>query len=866
MLLNPHPQVATIVCGTGLRPVKVDSSSTGGLDVLRWQSPPTRVGDPCYTELEGWNLRLSSYSPSMLFAPSAGDGICRRVASPTAPHGTLNMEPLQALDQASWIWHPHLAEIEPGVVLFRLGVTSARREKVRLQVSADLCFALGLDGALIARGPDTADVPHWAFAIYELTLKAGAHRLEALVWWAKTPQAPEGRMTWRGGFACAGLGRDDGRFTTGKAGWRAAKLDGLEWGEKLGRSYHVIGCPARVDLAKFDSRRAKWMKPAVVREPIAFHPCGIIAAGWRMHPSNLPEQRHDLWRGGRVRGHLRKWTAEPQVKFAEETNRGAEAWSRLLSGDEPLKLPAGHQATILIDTDDYLCGFPVLEFSGGAGSRVRWEWAESLFERFEASFDNTPGPKGDRGAVAGKVFFGFGDTWKLGGSGRRFVSAPWWRAGRYLLISVKVGPKPVVLHTLAVERTGFPLAPGASFAADDSSLQPIVELSERGLRACMHDLFVDCPYYEQMMYVADTRIQMLLAYAFAGEDRLPRRGMELFDLSRDRRGYPTMRHPSVLRQESATFAMIWPWMLHDFALWRGDMAWLGQRLPGLRALMDALGGEEDADGFLANPPGWLFLDWVPGWFAGWPPGQREGRRSALVNLQYLLTLQRAADLEKWIGEPGLAQRWADRARSLAVALDRRFWNEARGLWADDESHQAFSQHAQALAVIGGLRIPDPARWADAEANGISAATIYFQHYLFEALGKAGRGDLVLERFEMWRGLVARGFKTPVESPEPARSDCHAWGAHPVFHLHATIAGIRPMTPGFRHARIAPQPGKLKRIESALPHPRGTIRFRAEFDGPRVTATIDLPPETTGVFVWAGTETPLQPGSQEVRAG
>jgi len=803
----------------------------------------------------------------MLFSPFPGEAICRRVATPEVLSGTPNMEPRHALDGAAWLWHPELAAGVPGAVLFRLKVSMARAETVRLQVSGDLCYALALDGALVGRGPDTGDVPHWSLATYELKLKAGAHQLEALVWWAATPQAPEGRMSWRGGFACAGLGPAASRFTTGVAPWRAAKLDGLEWGPKLGRSYHVIGGGGRVDLARFDARRARWVKPAVVRPAIGAHPCGIVASGWRLEPSGLPEQRHDLWRGGRVRARLPRWTAAPSVKFGRETAPGEAAdWDRLLRGEAALRLPARHEVTVLIDTDDYLCGYPVLEFSGEAGAEVRVEWAESLFDREDASIDNTPGPKGDRGAVAGKRFIGFGDTWRLGGVGRRWASSPWWRSGRYLLVSVRTAARPVVLHSLAVERTGFPLVPTACFSADDASLAPIIELSERGLRACMHDVFVDCPYYEQMMYVADTRIQMLLAYVMAGDERLPRRGMELFDLSRSRRGYPTMRHPSCERQESTTFAMIWPWMLHDFALWRDDRIWLQRRIPGLRALMEALQTEENADGLLTRPPGWLFMDWVPGWFAGWPPGQREGRCSALVNLQYLVTLQRAADLETWAGDVRMAQRSAERAATLAATLARVFWDEPRGLWADDDSHATFSQHGQALAIIAGLRAPDPARWADAAANGLAAATIYFQHYLFEALGRVGRADLVLERLEVWRGLVRQGFKTPVESPEPARSDCHAWGAHPVFHLHATIAGIRPVAPGFRHVRIAPQPGGLATITSELPHPRGTLRLQARFANGGVDAEVELPPETTGTFVWAGRETPLRSGTQAVRLG
>ena len=50
----------------------------------------------------------------MLFAPFAGETVCRRIAHPAVPHGTPNMEPRHALDGAAWLWHPDLAEGEPG--------------------------------------------------------------------------------------------------------------------------------------------------------------------------------------------------------------------------------------------------------------------------------------------------------------------------------------------------------------------------------------------------------------------------------------------------------------------------------------------------------------------------------------------------------------------------------------------------------------------------------------------------------------------------------------------------------------------------------------------------------------------------------
>lgn len=793
----------------------------------------------------------------MLFSPFAGEAVCRRVPAPAARAGTPNMEPRYALDEAAWVWSPELRADEPAVVAFRLNFNSERAETVGLQVSADLCYVLALDGTLIARGPDTGEAGCWSFSAYDLKFAAGAHRLEALVWWGRVPQTPEARMSWRPGFACAGVGAARERFTTGVAAWRAARMQGMGWEDGKNVYYHVIGAAAVVNLAEFNLERAAWREAAVVRPVMVAHDTGLAMAGWRLEPAALPEQRHDLWRGGKVRAQVPVWPEEVPVKMGDETQEAAD-WNALLREGRALTLPAGASGAVLIDTDDYLCGWPVLEISGGAGARVRVQWAEALFET-----SNVTGPKGDRSSVAGKFFHGFGDTWIADGA-RRWVSSVWWRSGRYLLVSVQVSAEPLTIHTLAVERTGFPVEISAKFKSSDKSLGPVIELCERGLRSCMHEVFVDCPYYEQMMYVADTRVQMLIAYVTAGEERLPRRGMELFDWSRGRDGFTTMRFPSSYRQESATFAMIWPWMLRDFALWRDDAPWLRQRLPGMRALMEGLQAVTDEAGLLQKPPGWLFADWVPGWFAGWAPGTREGRCSALVNLQYLLTLQSAADVETWVGEPLLARRWRARAKALAKEIARKFWNKERGLWANDDGHGSFSQHAQALAVIAGLRAPKVELWADAEANGLAAATIYFQHYLFEALGQLGRTDLVLQRFDMWRNLVKQGFKTTVESPEPARSDCHAWGAHPLFHLHATVAGVRPAAPGFRKVRIAPQPGSLTRIETAIPHPRGKVKLKAKFGDARVEATVTLPKGTEGVFVWCGREKKLKAGVQMVR--
>jgi alpha-L-rhamnosidase len=198
-------------------------------------------------------------------------------------------------------------------------------------------------------------------------------------------------------------------------------------------------------------------------------------------------------------------------------------------------------------------------------------------------------------------------------------------------------------------------------------------------------------------------------------------------------------------------------------------------------------------------------------------------------------------------------------RKLAV---RAFWNEQRGLFADDLSHQHFSEHTQCLAILSGCLPPDrQARLAQTltQPNDLAKTTIYFSHYLFETLRVLKRPDLILQRLDEWYRLTQNGLKTTIESPEPTRSDCHAWGAHPVFHFYASILGIRPAVPGFAQVTIEPHLGTLTQAEGRLVHPRGEISVRCQRDGKTLQVEVLLPMGITGTLVAGETRLPIPEG-------
>jgi hypothetical protein len=179
----------------------------------------------------------------------------------------------------------------------------------------------------------------------------------------------------------------------------------------------------------------------------------------------------------------------------------------------------------------------------------------------------------------------------------------------------------------------------------------------------------------------------------------------------------------------------------------------------------------------------------------------------------------------------------------------------------------FSQQTNVLAALAGA-VPVAERRALVERvladTTLVRATYYFSFYVLEALREVGLGDRYVEQLAPWRAMLAMGFTTTPEAPEPTRSDSHAWSAHPNYGLLATVLGVRPATPGFRTVLIEPHLGSLARAEGRVPHPRGDIEVSLTRVGAAgLRAVVTLPAGVSGTFVWQGRRTALHGGRQEL---
>lgn len=772
---------------------------------------------------------------------------------PRPPLDDTGIQPLQPLDEAAWIWHPGGRGAPPAFVRFRCAFTATREELV-LHLTADQNYAFRVDGHLLARGPDRGDVAHWSYASYRGRLTPGRHLLEVVAWNAGG-RAPLGHMSWRPGFVLRAEGRYDRALSTGRGRWRVQHLrgwqmDGQDTDFGVSQDFHL-------DYLARDGAEGAWVTPRVVKPPVRGNRYGLQAEGWQLRPSQLPDQGAWPWRRLRVRAAgSGPWEEGRRFDRTETTAAAGAGWARWLKSGRPLRLPLGFDGFVLLDLGSYACLYPELVVSGGARSRIRLQWAESLYDQ--------PGRKGNRDQVTGKFLDGPSDWFTTDGGRRRF-ERPWFRAGRYLLLHIRTAEQPLTLQSFSLTEVRYPLRVTGRFRSSDRALAPVQKLCRRGIEASMHSCFLDSPYYEQMMYVGDLRVQLLTLYTLGEGAPFARRCIELFDHSRRHWGIVQERYPSRTPQLSPTYALLWILILRDYAWWqRAEPAWLAARLTGVRSQLACFEAWRNREGLLSGLPGWCFVDWVEGWAQGTPPEGRGGT-CALANLHYLLALEAAADLETWHGDAALATLARARAAALRIALRRTFRDAKSNLLADRPGGRAESEHAQVLGLLGGLfrarEIPGALRVLESD-HRLHRCSFYFSHYLFDVFGRHGRMAAFAHHLERWQVMVRQGLRTPLEAPEPARSDCHGWGSHPLHHLAAHVAGIQPSAPGFQAVRIAPAAsGPWTSFTCTVPHPDGRVNL--EFTPARGRAVVSLPPGLRGTFEWAGRTRPLRPGRQVV---
>jgi hypothetical protein len=770
--------------------------------------------------------------------------------------------------RARWVTHPTAPLREPLVLHFRrtLKVDSIPAS-YRVRVSADNRFVLYVNGERVGDGPARGDLAHWRYELFDLAplLHVGKNLITATVWnWGV--YAPLAQVSDRTAFLLESEGTGNEEISTPE-GWQVE----IEPGHRaLNRSsvdlktFMAAGPGEEINAALYD-----WIWPSdtdastgwvAVASPMrgsnlddANKARSADSAGensWGLTPDSLPHMEYAATDAGKmVRVDL--------------LNRGPAAPEAKGFPAAPVTIPAGSHVHLLLDRKTLITAYPILSVSGGKGAQIWLTYSEALYDQDMH--------KGDRDEVADRTAHGLKDSFLPDGGKERIFEPLWWRTWRYLDLDIQTAGDPVTLNSLEARFTAYPFKERATFESNDAELDKIWEISWRTARLDAHETYMDTPYYEQLQYVGDTRIQALISYTVAGDDHLARQALEAFDESRTSEGLTRSRYPASLAQTIPPFSLLWVGMVRDYWMYRPDAGPALAALPGTRTVMDWFAQYEQPDGLLRQLPWWSFIDWVP---EGTIPTYDADGESCMTTLEYLGALEDGAALEKGLGDPQRATRYEGRAAHVRSGITSKCWNGVQGLLAETPARSDYSQQANILGVLydavpkdrqaGVLRrmlVVDPGT----TPTGILSASYYFRFYLARALEHAGMADEYLRSIDPWRKLLTLHFSTWPEVPGETRSDSHAWTAHPIYDLLTLVAGIEPASPGFETVRIAPHMGELPRLTATFPHPQGEIRVEYTREGEGLNARITLPGSLKGNFVFNGKTWPLKPGENMVSA-
>lgn len=506
----------------------------------------------------------------------------------------------------------------------------------------------------------------------------------------------------------------------------------------------------------------------------------------------------------------------PKYDFTE-----IEKWSQFIYGEHPVEIRPHSKVCVELNAGELVCGYPSMRLKKGAGSCIKMLFSEGYVQ--DGKSINGMGPKkGDRLDWVKGHLCGHTDTYYAAGYGNEkceeIYEQYWFRTFRFIRLEIETGDEPCILVDFDYLKTGYPLEEKVYVETSDKSMKGIWDISLRSLKLCMHETYIDCPFYEQLQYAMDSRNEILYTYMISGDDRLARQCMDDFRRSQREDGMINCCHPNYGPNVIPGFAIYYILMVYDHMMYFGDKQLIKKHLPCIDGILTYFDEHLDERGIVGKTGGhiseryWSFIDWALLWgdSVGMPPAGYRGPIT-MESLLYIMGLQHAAKLCSYVGRQSTANEYLHRSELVQEAVNK-YCRDEEGVYLDGPGVKEYSQHCQIFAVLTDTADEETGRMLLQktldEKEKYAQYTVATAFYLFRALEKNGMYDQTEKLWDTWKNMLKNHLTTCVENQTDERSDCHGWGALILYELPAVILGVRPGAPGFEKIKIAPVPGHL----------------------------------------------------------
>lgn len=522
-------------------------------------------------------------------------------------------------------------------------------------------------------------------------------------------------------------------------------------------------------------------------------------------------------------------------------------------------VPAGEKRTILLDAGKITNAYMRYCIHGGSGAKISFTYFEK-FSHTERKIKRSDSVNGD--------IIGLEDSVIVPDTPAReetvLYEPFWFRTFRFLRIHIEAAEDVVTLDAPQFRAIGYPLEIQSRISSSEVWVAKVWQLCTRTLLNCMTETYMDCPFYEQLQFAMDTRLQVLFTFAAGTDTQLARKALEDFHCSRMPDGLIHGKYPCAFPQIISTFSLHYIYMQYEYYRQTGDLTVIRRYRADTDAILEYYDAQIDADGLVGRLGYWEFVDWQKEWtrLPGAPDALSTGP-STIINLMYSYALLCAAEMSDACGRDGLAGEYRNRQKSVVDSIQKLCWDDEARLYREGPQCRQFSQHAQAWAVLNGMLGMDAGQKLMTRALNtpqIVPCSFATSYELFRALEATGLYHLTQPLMERWANLLEWDCTSCPEEPENGRSDCHAWSALPMYEFMRSIAGIHPGEISWRTIAVRPNMEYLPNALGKAATPKGIVYFDYQKNDDVIVYRLTLPDMLYGkLFTKSGTEYSLHPG-------